>query len=226
MDVPEIKSQRRPYFTAEMVSAIISYTSSRERVLYALLAGSGLRIGEALGLEVGKHISPDCHVLDVRQSVWRTTVQAPKTRNAVRRVHLCNELATVLKAFIGDRTDGFLFQSGNGQALSQRNVLSRSLHPILEEKLKVEKQGFHGFRRFRLTWLRKNRVPGDLERFWMGHSDQEVGDLYSKMEEDTEFCQTVAESVGLGFELPQEKTNITRNVAPIAPKTALQEQTA
>jgi hypothetical protein len=97
---------------------------------------------------------------------------------------------------------------------------------FLEEKLKVEKQGFHGFRRFRLTWLRKNHVPGDLERFWMGHSDQEVGDLYSKMEEDTEFCQTVAESVGLGFELPQEKTNITRNVAPIAPKTALQEQTA
>jgi hypothetical protein len=37
-------------------------------------------------------------------------------------------------------------------------VLRRSLHSILEE-LKVEKTGFHAMRRFRSTWLRKQRVP-------------------------------------------------------------------
>ena len=221
MDIPEIQGQRRPYFTAEMVSAIISHAKARDRVLYALLAGSGLRIGEALGLEV-RRVSPDGLTLDIRQSIWRRGPQAPKTRSAIRKVHLCRELATLIKTFIGERTDGFLFANVNGRPRSQRNILGRSLHPILAKKLKVEKQGFHGFRRFRLTWLRKNRVPGDLERFWMGHSDEEVGDLYSKMEEEADFCLKVAESVGLGFALPEGKTDGTLEVAPIAPKITAQ----
>src|SRR5262249_425490 len=57
--------------------------------------------------------------------------------------------------------------------LQHRNVL-RALHG-------TKKIGLHAFRRFRLTWLRKNRVPKDLERFWMGHAPEEVGDLYSKL---------------------------------------------
>jgi hypothetical protein len=118
---------------------------------------------------------------------------------------------------------GLLFLNGAGKPLSQRNILRRSQHPILEE-LKVEKQGFHGFRRFRLTSLRKNRVPGDLERFWMGHADQEIGDLYSKMEEETDFCKTVADTVGLGFQLPDEKSARTPDVAPFAPKTECKEK--
>jgi integrase len=209
-----------------MVSAIISNSGARERVLFALLAGTGLRIGEALGLEIGKHISRDCRTLDVRQSLWHSTLQAPKTRNAIRRVHLCSELAISLKRFMGDRNEGFLFRNANGTPLSQRNVLGRSLHPILEKKLKVDKQGFHGFRRFRLTWLRKNCVPGDLERLWMGHSDEEIGDLYSKMKEEAEFCHNVAESVGLGFVLRDENTVAMCDVAPIAPKSVSKESIA
>jgi hypothetical protein len=86
----------------------------------------------------------------------------------------------------------------------------------------VPKQGFHGFRRFRLTWLRKNRVPGDLERFWIGHADQEIGDRYSKMEEDAEFCEQLADAVGLGFQLPDAKSVTNSFVAPIAPKSQLE----
>jgi integrase len=225
MDTPEVKNQRRPYFTAEMVSAIISQADECERVLYALLGGTGLRIGEALGLEVGRHISTDFRTLDVQQSVWRASVQTPKTRSAVRKVHLSRGLAELLKTFIGDRKDGFLFRNSEGKPLSQRNVLGRSLHQILEE-LHMPKQGFHGFRRFRLTWLRKNRVPGDLERFWMGHADQEIGDRYSKMEEDAEFCERLADAVGLGFQLPEENQVTRADVAPSAPKTQLETSVA
>ena len=58
------------------------------------------------------------------------------------------------------------------------------------------------FRRFRLKWLRKNDVPKDLERFWMGHEDEGLGDRYSKLKLDVEFRQVVAKKIGLGFELP------------------------
>jgi integrase len=94
------------------VSSIISHAGERDRVLYALLAGTGLRIGEALGLEIDKHISSDCRILDVQQSIWHNALQTPKTRNAIRKVHLCGELAGLLKHFVGNRREGFLFKNG------------------------------------------------------------------------------------------------------------------
>lgn len=41
----------------------------------------------------------------------------------------------------------------------------------------------------------------DLERIWLGHASEEVGDLYSKLKEDFAFRQQWAERIGLGFEL-------------------------
>jgi hypothetical protein len=85
----------------------------------------------------------------------------------------------------------------------------RGLHSALE-KLKQPKAGFHAFRRYRLTWLRKNRVHADLERFWMGHENETVGDGYSKMKEDVAFRLEQAEKVGLGFALPPKIADVAR----------------
>src|SRR5437667_152279 len=37
----------------------------------------------------------------------------------------------------------------------------------------MTKCDFHIFRRFRASWLRKNCVPWDLEKMWMGHTHKE-----------------------------------------------------
>ena len=37
------------------------------RTVVALLAATGVRIAELLALEIGKHISPDCTVIYIRQ---------------------------------------------------------------------------------------------------------------------------------------------------------------
>jgi hypothetical protein len=52
---------------------------------------------------------------------------------------------------------GFIFQSATGTSIHQSNFLLRSLHPILA-KLGIEKQGFHGFRRFRVTHSETSNV--------------------------------------------------------------------
>jgi Carboxypeptidase regulatory-like domain/TonB-dependent Receptor Plug Domain len=132
-----------------------------------------------------------------------------KTDAGRRDVDLCPKLATLLKAYVGDRSSGFLFQNRKGSFLSQTNLLRRGLHPALE-KLKQPKAGFHAFRRYRLTWLRKNRVHADLERFWMGHENETVGDGYSKMKEDVAFRLEQAAKVGLGFALPPKATDVAR----------------
>lgn len=55
-----IERQNQPSTDSEGMQAILAEATGRFRVLYALLAGSGpLRAGEALGLEIDKHISDD-----------------------------------------------------------------------------------------------------------------------------------------------------------------------
>ena len=47
LDMPLVEKQHQPTFTAETMSAIVEKADGQEQVLYALLAGTGLRIGEA-----------------------------------------------------------------------------------------------------------------------------------------------------------------------------------
>jgi len=200
IDLPIVDKQRQPVFTAETMSAIVSKADRQEQVLYSLLAGSGLRVGEAFGLET-KHLSADCRTIKVEQSMWAGKLQTPKTKNAFREVDLAPELAKLLKSFVGDRRSGLVFANNAGRPLSQTNLVRRSLHPILEQ-LEVEKSGFHGMRRFRATWWRKQRAPEDLIRFWMGHAKTSITDDYSTLAQDVAFRLETAENVGTGFTVP------------------------
>jgi hypothetical protein len=105
----------------------------------------------------------------------------------------------------------------NASPLSQTNLLRRCLHPILKE-LVVEKAGFHAMRRFRTTWLRKQRAPEDLIKFWLGHSGTSVTDSYSKLADDLEFRKQVAETVGTGFGVPAYEATTMRPKRPKRPR--------
>jgi integrase len=128
----------------------------------------------------------------VRTSLWRRREQTPKTIYAARTIEVAGPAAKHIAEFAKGRTaGGFLF--GNGVAPSEstfRDHLNNTAIP-----------GFHCFRRFRTTWLRKNRVQEDLVRFWLGHSEKTVTDNYSKLSEDTEYRREVADKVGTGFSL-------------------------
>jgi integrase len=200
IDLPVVENQKQPTFTAETMSRIVESASGQDQMLYALLAGTGLRVGEAFGLEI-KHLSPDCRTITVEQSCWGASIQTPKTKSAYRKIDICTSLANLLKQFVGDRRSGLLFTNEAGKPLSQTNLVRRSLHPILQE-LGVEKTGFHAMRRFRTTWLRKQRAPEDLIRFWLGHSVLSVTDGYSKLADDVEYRLEVAEKIGIGFVIP------------------------
>jgi integrase len=209
-DLPVIGNQHTPTFTGDNVTKIIAEAAKQTRVILTLFAASGLRAGELFALEM-KHFVGS--TLTVKQSVWEGRVQTPKTKNAYREINLHPSVADFLRAFVGDRKEGFIFQSEEGTPIHQSNFLRRSLHPILE-KLGIEKQGFHGFRRFRVTHLESNVVPAALVRYWTGHAKssdgevvkQTVTDKYVMMSKDTKFRAAVAERIGLGFDLPRDET--------------------
>jgi integrase len=158
--------------------------------------GSGLRIGEAAGLEVSD-VSVDGRTITIKQSVWAGKIQTPKTKNAFREVDLHPALASLLRTYSGQRTSGLLFSTSRENPISQTNVLKRSLYPILE-KLELGKAGFHAFRRCRITHLREKSVPEDILRFWIGHANTSTTDGYSKLKTNLAFRKKWAVKAGLG----------------------------
>jgi integrase len=202
------KKQNRPTRSAKEIERIVATATGRYRVLFALLAGSGLRIGEAVALRIGRHISDDCSTIFVRQSLWHGDEQEPKTQAAVRDVDIPRELASLLAGFIGKRRDGFLFCTASGEPLSPRNILRDSLHPTLL-KLKQPKAGFHCFRRFRESVLQMSDARALLVDYWMGHENREMGTRYAKqLVEDVEWRKQWAEKVGLGFKLKSPQPGV------------------
>jgi integrase len=224
LPVIDEKKQRKPSLAATEVDQILARAKGRYKVLFALLAGTGLRIGEALGLKLGDHLSGDFSTIRVRQSVWRGSVQTPKTDNAVREIDVPSSLAVFLKASAGGRASGFLFQTESGRPLTQRNVLRDGLEKIRRDLNLEEGKAFHSFRRFRTSHLRKNRVPWDLQKLWLGHASRDVTDRYAEqLKEDVEWRKQEAEKVGLGFKLPTLESSVGLLGLPKRQKTKLKK---
>jgi integrase len=193
MPILKREEQHRPTVTEAELGEIFANAHKRYGLLFALLAGTGLRIGEALGLKTAD-FSSDCRVLHVRRSVWHGQEQAPKTPNAVRVVDIPKCLADLLHEHVSGKS-GYLFAAKSGRPLQQRNVL-RALHST------GKKVGLHAFRRFRTETLRRARVPEELIKLWLGHSKQTVTDFYAiGLEKDEAWRRDWCERVGLGFSL-------------------------
>jgi integrase len=211
--------QRRPKVTDKEVTTIIAEAKRKYGLMYALMAGCSLRIGEVTAIRVEPYsdahsaISRDCRTIYVRKSVRHGVEQDPKTVNAVRDIDVASELANAIKRYIAGqhfKKSTYLFQTSRGETLSQRNVLRDSLHPILR-KMGREKCGFHIFRRFRASWLRKNRVPWDLEKTWMGHAHKDLTDQYAEqLREDVKYRRKWCEKIGLGFVLPPNVSQLSQ----------------
>ena len=140
-----------------------------------------------MGIDI-RNIPPDCTTLKSCQKAWRGQIHNYlKSDNGKREIDLHPMVAAMLKDFVSESKSGLLVSTRTGRQLSQSNILRRSLHPILAT-LRQPRTGCHAFRRFRITWLRKNMVPEDLITFWHGHAGKTVTDSYSKLRDDAEFA--------------------------------------
>jgi integrase len=200
------------------MSGLAAWRYPRERMLFILGGAAGLRIGEALGLDINTHVSPDFSTLYIVQKVRHCKVEKRlKTPSAFRKVDLHPEIAFLLAEFIGNRKTGFLFCTRNGKPLATSNILRRHLHPALKELNYVNpitgtyKAGNHAFRRFRNTFVRNHtECPEGLYKYWMGHAGKDMSDLYDKIKEDAPFRKKWAEKAGFGFEVPSVVPNVPK----------------
>jgi integrase len=218
MPVVDKKKQKTPSFTGDVVTGIVQRATRSYRMLFILCAAGGLRIGEALGIDIG-NISPDCSTIVIKQKAWKGEIHDYlKTPSGDRVIDIHPNVAAMLKEYIGTRSSGLLFRSRTGKQLWQSNILRRGLHPILKKmewkdaELGINKAGAHAFRRFRNTYLRNyTSTPPGLIQFWMGHAGEDMSDLYDKIRRDVVFRKDGAQKAGLGFELPSKISVIGPN---------------
>jgi integrase len=202
IDLPPVVKQKQPTVTDEQLAAALK---DRYGVFYAILAGTGLRIGEATAVRYGwdgVHTGwdPTKAAIDVRLSLWGRQEQDPKTPAAVRIVDLDPKLNEFLVGYTASRTlpaGAYLFQTSEGTPLWESHLKKYSLKPL-------GIKGFHAFRRLRITRLREIGVPEDIIRYWVGHEGQGITDRYSKLGEKEELRKQWAAKAGLGFTLPKE----------------------
>jgi integrase len=161
MPVVEEEKQNTPTFSSDVMTGLARWKKERERMIFVLCGAGGFRVGEALGIEIDKHISPDFLTIFVQQKIHHGRLeQGLKTANGFRQVDLHPTIADLFKEFVGNRASGFLFCTRHGKPLSPSNVIRRHLHKALKELCYVNpftgthKAGNHAFRRFRNTYLR------------------------------------------------------------------------
>lgn len=182
-------------------------------MLFILCGATGLRMGEALGIRVEKILDDGSRII-IDQKAWRGEIHDYlKTENGEREVDLPANVAKLLVEFIGDRKSGLLFCTRLGNQLNQRNIL-RHLHKALEE-VGFEQAGAHSFRRYRNTYLRNfTACPESVLNFWLGWGDEGMAGRYDKIKSDVAFRKEVANSCGVGFDVPA----ILGSIEPIEPK--------
>jgi hypothetical protein len=153
-------TNRQPSATSEGITDIVKSAKGQYQMLYALLAGCGpMRAGEALGLEIDKHISKDFRTLHILQKAKRGKIQPfLKTKNGERDVDLCVPLAAMLRDFIGTRPS--LLHGTAGNSCKRTRYRTPAPHP---QKAAHEKVGLITSRRFRLPI---SAIPMPRSCFW------------------------------------------------------------
>jgi integrase len=126
-------AQKRRHLTAGNVVAILNAMTEEWRAFFMLLAQTGVRIGELLGLRwENVHLGDDPHIL-VAEQVYRGRRKKLKTDASVARVPLSSLMASWLMELRPKDPDASapVFPSATGGPLNYANVYNRVLRPAL-----------------------------------------------------------------------------------------------
>jgi len=224
------RKQHRPTLSGEEMTHVVANTKGRYQMGSALLAGSDVRISELLVLCIERHLSDDRSSLFIRQQRSKKGNKIKptlKTDAAYRDIDLHPALAKMLSDYIGDRKEGFLFQTRSGKMLSPESFFRNGLAKTFKRMGRTHVR-FNAFRRFRESILLRSDCRQILIDYWMGHENPDMSARYGRqIVEDVKYRKQWAEKVGLGFELPLASApNTDLSCATCATNSAEQARSA
>ena len=186
-------------------------------VLVAVLAGTGLRIGEALAVRLEPKTGEGAQVL-AEESVWipaeskilvrlqrsryKDPLRAPKFKQGKVFFREPKSVAGIREIDLAPELNNFMLRVFS--KLEQGARLFPQSRSFYDQRIKkVLPGGFHTFRRFRITHLSGKSCPDSLSRYWAGHAGGEVHEGYEQFENEIQTRKTEAARIGLGFVLPE-----------------------
>ena len=162
-------TRERRYLTRTEVLRLLDEVAVKWRPLFELLASTGLRISEAIGLRWSDLlIDAETPHLQVRRAIVKGAIVAPKSRHGARLIALTPELATPLRAA---RPRGAAHDACSPAVTAPADQVSlrrRVLMPAAE-RAGLTGVRFHTLRHTCASMLIESGLsPLRLQR-WMGH---------------------------------------------------------
>jgi integrase len=171
----EVKNEAR-FFTLEQLGKVIATAPEPCKTMFTVLAMTGMRPGEMLGLQ-WPDIDLAKRLIHIRRSAWYGKVQTTKSRTSTAPVPLPEPLAVVLQAYKEQwwrpNPQGFLFVTRNNRPPSSNKVVEYGLWPVLDA-LKIPRCGLHSFRHTHTSLLLDSGATPKVVQEQLRHADPRV----------------------------------------------------
>jgi|SRR6516164_1296716 len=121
-------------FTRKQIEDILSIMGEPWRTFFVVLALSGMRAGEVLGLQWGD-VDWERECIHIRRSAWCGKTNSTKTKGSAADIPMPGKLAETLKTYRKiwrENPVGFLFTTRNNRPPSSNKVVEYQLHPAMD----------------------------------------------------------------------------------------------
>ena len=170
---PQQALKEKPAMIAgDDLAKLLKHVDEPYRTMVSLIAATGLRIGELLGLR-WRVLDLDIGTLAVRESVFEGQFQPPKTQKALRTIPLGPHAIAVLTAHRARVTrrapEDLVFGNPRGLPWRESKLLTTMLQPAAE-KAGLGRVTWHQFRHIHSSLLNDLKVPVKIAQEQLGHA--------------------------------------------------------
>jgi integrase len=153
------------------IRSILDQLEEPHRTLVFLIAVTGMRVSELLGLQ-WPDVDFDRRLIHIRRTFYRGNFGLPKTDSSERVIPISEGLLNVLqrhKQRVRQSDMQLVFPNADRKPYEAANLLKRVLHPVLA-KCGLPRTGWRVFRRSVATTLSEMREPVRTTQQVLGHS--------------------------------------------------------
>jgi integrase len=201
---PTVERVEKPVWSPKQVKQILEDAPERYGIFFQVLALTGVRAGEILGLQ-WKHVDLAKEQLQIEQSLWRGQLVTPKTKGSVRTINLGAVLVASLKRHreVAEwkKPNDFVFCKKNGSPFDPDVLRKDVLYPILD-RLGIPRpsgaSGFHAFRHSVGSFINAQTGNLKLAQNLLGHSTINMtADVYTHVSKESarEAAQAVERAI-------------------------------
>jgi len=169
-----LQQDERPAISPEQIGNLLEKLPEPSRSLAALLALTGLRIGELLALR-WRDVDLETGFLRVRQTVYEGHFDEPKSRRSRRSIPITPCSVAILEKRKPTAADpeALVFATRRGTPFSRRNLLRRQLAPVATE-IGLKGASWHWLRHAYATMLDAVGTPIGTTQAMLGHSSSDI----------------------------------------------------